>query len=281
MTRMASDTTSNPEIGSSVMVGPHLTNYHDRGSGDPVLLLHGSGPGVSAWANWRLTFRDLASDFRLVAPDQLGFGFTMSPGDQQFTKTAWVEHIIGFLDVMQLPRVHVIGNSFGGAIALALAGSYPERVDRLVLMGSAGARFDITPGLDAVWGYTPSRENMHALMRVFAYDQNLISDDLVDMRYAASARPGVQESFARMFPAPRQRWVDELAMPDDALRSLEPRTLIVHGRDDRVIPLSSSLTLLDRIPDARLHVFGRCGHWTQIEYADKFATLVRCFLTEV
>lgn len=280
MTHMAPDASSNPEIGSSVVVGPHLTNYHDHGTGDSVLLLHGSGPGVSAWANWRLTIRDLSPDFRLIAPDQLGFGFTVSPDDQKFTKAAWVEHIVGFLDAMDLARVHVIGNSFGGAIALALASAYPKRVERLVLMGSVGVRFDITPGLDAVWGYTPSRENMYALMRVFAYDQELISDDLVEMRYAASARPGVQESFARMFPAPRQRWVDELAMPDDSLRRLEQRTLIVHGRDDRVIPLSSSLTLLDRIPDAQLHVFGQCGHWTQIEYADQFAALVRGFLTE-
>ena len=270
---------ANPEIGKTITVGSHVTNYHDEGSGPTVLLLHGSGPGVSAWANWRLTYRDLAGTFRLVAPDQVGFGFTISPADQEFTKRIWLDHIVGFLDALGLDRVHVIGNSFGGAMALALAIQHPERVDRLVLMGSAGTAFELTPGLDAVWGYTPSVENMHSLMRIFAFDQSLISDDLVEMRYQASVRPGVQESFSRMFPAPRQRSVDALASREADLRALTQPTLIVHGRDDQVIPLSSSLQLLDWISDSQLHVFGRCGHWTQIEKASGFSALVADFLS--
>jgi 2-hydroxymuconate-semialdehyde hydrolase len=98
------------------------------------------------------------------------------------------------------------------------------------------------------------------------------------MRYQASARPGVQEQYARMFPAPRQRWVDAMAHPESAIHGIPHPTLLVHGRDDQVIPLQTSLTMLQWIGNSQLHVFGRCGHWTQIEHAAAFARLVRDFL---
>ena len=81
-----------------------------------------------------------------------------------------------------------------------------------------------------------------------------------------------------MFPAPRQRWVDALATPEDVISALPHRTLVVHGRDDQVIPLANAHRLLELIDDSQLHVFGRCGHWTQIEHADEFNALVARFL---
>jgi 2-hydroxymuconate-semialdehyde hydrolase len=141
-------------------------------------------------------------------------------------------------------------------------------------------RFPITPGLDAVWGYTPSFENMRRIMDVFAHDRRLVNDELAKLRYEASIRPGFQESFGAMFPAPRQRWVDALASPEAAIRALPHSTLVIHGRDDQVIPMSTSLTLAQWIPDAQLHLFGRCGHWTQIEHTERFVRLVGDFLAE-
>lgn len=99
----------------------------------------------------------------------------------------------------------MVGNSFGGAIALRVATQHPDRVDRLVLMGSVGVPFSITEGLDAVWGYTPSVQNMRRLLDVFAYSRELVTDELAEVRYRASIQPGFQESFASMFPAPRQQ----------------------------------------------------------------------------
>jgi len=270
----------NPEIGKTIATGPVQTNYHDVGSGEPVLLLHGSGPGVSAWANWRLTLPSLASDFRVLAPDLAGFGYTRTASEMVHTRQTWLDQIVSFLDALDVDRVHVIGNSFGGSMALALAIAHPERVDRMILMGSVGVPFELTPGLDAVWGYEPSFENMQAIMRIFAYNQSLIGDALVQMRYEASMRPGIQEAYAGMFPAPRQRWVDAMAHDENAIRALPHTTLMIHGRDDKVIPLSTSLTLLDWIDNSQLHVFGRCGHWTQIEHTNAFNRLVADFLRE-
>lgn len=272
--------TGNPEIAQSIVAAGIRTNYHDIGHGYPVLLIHGSGPGVSAWANWRLVMPELAKQARVIAPDMVGFGYTERPAGLRYTMEAWVAQAIGLLDALHIECADLIGNSFGGALALALAIRHPHRVRRLVLMGSVGVKFPITPGLDAVWGYTPSLEDMRKLLDIFAFDRSLVNDELAKLRYEASIRPSFQESFAAMFPAPRQRWVDAMASNEDDIRRLPHQALIIHGREDQVIPLSNSLTLASWIPRAQLHVFGQCGHWTQIEHASRFAQYVRAFLAE-
>lgn len=272
---------TNPEIGKSIVAAGIKTNYHDVGEGYPVILVHGSGPGVTAYANWRLNIPYLSQFYRVIAPDMVGFGYTEQPEGYEFSLDNWVQHIIGVMDALDIQKAHIVGNSFGGGLAIATALRYPERVGRLVLMGAAGTKFKLTEGLDAVWGYQPSIENMRKLLDLFAYDRSLVSDELAEVRYKASIRPGVQESFASMFPAPRQRWIDSLASSDEELKSLSNETLIIHGREDRVVPLSSSLHLAEVIDRAQLHVFGRCGHWTQIEHTDRFNRLVADFFNEI
>ena len=271
---------ANPEIGRSIKAAGIETNYHDVGEGFPVLMIHGSGPGVSAWANWRLVMPALAEQRRVIAPDMAGFGYSERRGVRDYNMDAWVDQAVGLLDALGLAQADLVGNSFGGALALALAIRHPQRVRRLVLMGSVGVPFTITPALDAVWGYQPSIEEMRHLLDLFAWDRNLVNDELAKLRYEASVRPGFQESFSAMFPAPRQRWVDAMASREEDIRALPHETLVIHGRDDQVIPLSNSILLADWISRSQLHVFGRCGHWTQIEHAARFARLVGDFLAE-
>lgn len=271
---------ANPEIGRKVRTGVFETNYHDQGQGDPVMLVHGSGPGVTAWANWQLVIPRLAERFRVVAPDMAGFGYTERPSGQEYNMKTWLKHALDFLDALGLEKVNLIGNSFGGALSLALTAHHPERVKRLILMGSVGVPFEITPALDEVWGYEPSVENMRRMMDTFAYDRSLVSDELAQMRYQASIRPGVQEAYAAMFPAPRQRWVDAMTTPEDKIRAINQETLIIHGREDQVIPLETSLKLHQLIDRSQLHVFGRCGHWTQIEHTARFCRLATDFFLE-
>ncbi|OWW20264.1 alpha/beta fold hydrolase [Noviherbaspirillum denitrificans] len=272
--------TANPEIAYSIRANGILTNFHDTGNGFPVLMIHGSGPGVSAWANWRLTMPELARRCRVIAPDMAGFGFSERREGIAYKLDTWVAQAVGLLDALDIQQADVVGNSFGGALALAMAIRHPKRVRRLVLMGSVGVPFTITEGLDAVWGYEPSFEAMRNMLDIFAYDRALVNDELAKVRYEASIRPGFHESFSAMFPAPRQRWVDAMASREEYIRALPHETLIVHGREDKVIPLSNSLTLSQWITRSQLHVFGRCGHWTQIEHAARFARLVGDFLTE-
>jgi 2-hydroxymuconate-semialdehyde hydrolase len=175
--------------------------------------------------------------------------------------------------------VDIIGNSMGGAIALSIAAARPQAVRRLVLMGSMGVAMALPKGLDAVWGYTPGAEQMRRVIGLFAHNRDLITDELVELRYRASLNPPVRDSWAAMFPEPRQRWVDDLALSGAELAAIGAPVLLVHGRDDRVVPWrSSSAQLVDLLPDARLHVLSRCGHWTMIERTADFLAVVQPFL---
>ena len=272
--------TNNPEIGKSILANGIQTNYHEHGQGEPVLLIHGSGPGVTGWANWRLTIPALAENFQVIAPDIVGFGYTERPADVLYNMEIWLNHILGFMDALGIEKAHIVGNSFGGGLALAMAIRTPQRVGRLVLMGSAGLPFKLTEGLDRVWGYTPSIDNMRGLLDLFAFDRSRVTDDLARMRFEASIRPGIQEAFAQMFPAPRQNSVNSLASDEVAIKALPHTTMIVHGREDKIIPLASSYELFSMIQQAQIHVFGQCGHWTQIEHATRFNKLISDFFTE-
>ena len=269
----------NPEIGHVLDAGGIATNYHDHGEGRPVLLIHGSGPGVSSWANWRFTIPELARNFRVIAPDVVGFGFTERPAGFEYTRRNWTEHLLAVIDALDLTELDVVGNSFGGAMALSLASALPERIGRVVLMGAVGVHQEISAGLDAVWGCVTSFENLKEVTLLFAHDSSRITDDLVRLRFEAFNRPEVADAWAQMFPAPRQRWLDEMALPDDQIRRIEQEVLLVHGREDRVIPLSSSRAMSELLPHNDLHEFGECGHWVQIEAGPRFVRLVTDFLT--
>jgi len=270
---------ANSEIGSRIEVNGIGTNYHDMGEGHPTLFIHGSGPGVTAWANWRLNLPVLAKQMRVVAPDMIGFGYTDRPDDQTYSLERWRDHLIGLADALELETFDIIGNSFGGALAISMAVHHPDRVRKLVLMGSAGLEFPMTEGLDSVWGYEPSVEAMRQLLDIFAFDNSLVSDDLAEMRYRASIQPGFQEAFSAMFPAPRQRHISALATPEEKVAEIACPTLIFHGREDLVVPMESSLRLFQLIKNAQLCMFGCCGHWTQIEKLNQFNSLVADFLT--
>ncbi len=273
----------NPEIGENVDVDGIATNYITAGEGPPLILIHGSGPGVTAFANWRGVIPDFAQHFTCYAPDTLGFGYTDFPDDiDGFSMERWVAHLVGFMDALGIAKAHFIGNSYGGALTLAIATRHPDRVAGIVLMGSAGrAEFQMTKGLEEVWGYQPSLDNMRELMRTFAHNPGLVKEEIVHSRYEASIRPGAQEKYSSLFPEPRQRWLSELSTSDDKLGAMTQPTLIVHGREDVIVPYERSIRFAEIIPNSELHVFGNCGHWTQIEMRERFVELVIPFLRRI
>jgi pimeloyl-ACP methyl ester carboxylesterase len=269
-----------PEIGATVDAHGIETNYLEVGHGDTVILIHGSGPGVTAYANWRLVMPALAQRFRVLAPDMVGFGYSGRPASIKYGVQTWADQVIGLMDTLRVPRAHIVGNSFGGAIALRIATQHPERVGKLVLMGSMGVPFPIMQGLERVWGYEPSVQNMRKVLDVFTYSRNIVNDELAEVRYRASIQPGFQESYAKMFPAPRQRWVEAMCTPEDAIRQIPHRALILHGRNDQVIPLQTSLRLMNLIDAADLSVYSHCGHWLMIERSRDFNRSVHEFLRD-
>ena len=276
MTAVAKDI-ARPEIGKSITVDGSVTNYHDLGDGAPVLLIHGSGPGVTAWANWRLNMPELAKRFRVIAPDMFGFGYSDSKGRIE-DKRVWVDQVASLLDSLGIDKVSMVGNSFGGGITLAFMIAHPDRVERAVLMGPAGLDFPITPALDLVWGYQPSLEEMRASLKYLAWDHSRLTEDLIQSRYEASARPEAHDPYHATFGgADRQRNIAMLASREEDVAALQHETLILHGLFDQVIPLDSTVRLASLLPRADLHVFAECGHWVQIERMASFNRMVTEF----
>ena len=168
----------------------------------------------------------------------------------------------------------------GGAIALSLAAARPGRGAAHRADGLDGRGDGAAAGLDTVWGYTPGVAQMREVIGLFAHDRGLITDELVEMRYQASLNPPVRDSWAAMFPQPRQRWVDDLALSGAELAAVSVPVLLVHGRDDRVVPWRvSSAQLVDLLPDCTAaRAVGGCGHWTMIEKTADFLAVVQPFL---
>lgn len=268
-----------PEVQNSVKTGKYTTNYLEQGSGFPLIFIHGSGPGVSAYANWRLVLPKVAQVAHCYAPDMLGFGYSDKPTDVRYGMDIWTRQIVDFMDALNIEQADFVGNSFGGSLALSMAINHPSRVRKLVMMGPMGVYFPISYGLNEVWGYKPSAENMLKLIDLFCYNKKYATKELAQVRYQASVEPGFQEAFGSMFPEPRQNSVNEMSFSDEQIKKVAHPTLIVHGREDMVIPVSNSYKYIDLLDNAELHVFGHCGHWTQIERADDFAALVNNFIT--
>jgi pimeloyl-ACP methyl ester carboxylesterase len=260
--------------------GDYRTAYVRAGSGPDALLLHGSGPGVSALANWSITMTsELASDFTFWAPDIVGFGASECTSGRDLTHADRVRHVIAFIEAAELGRVSIVGNSMGGGLALAVAHQRPDLVNRLVLMGTAGVGFPLTPEVDELYGYEPSMEAMEGIIRLMAWDTSRVTPELVRMRYEATLAPGAQARFRRLFPAPRQQVIDDQALPDEALAGIEAPTLLIHGVHDRIVPLTAtSLHLAQVMPNADLLGLGRCGHWAQVERSATFRAALRRFL---
>jgi pimeloyl-ACP methyl ester carboxylesterase len=254
------------------------TSYLEAGSGETVLMLHGSGPGVSAQANWQNNIPVLAQHFHVLAPDIVGFGATDRPEDIVYSLRGWTDHVWAFLDSLGITTVRIVGNSLGGRIALQMATDQPERITKMVLMGAPGVGMTPTDGLAALRAYEPSHDAMRELLRnYFAVNPALITDELVAIRYEASIADGAYEAYRAMFFDPRHSG-SALGITESEVRAITTPTLLVHGREDRVVPVQVSVTMLGLLPHADLHVFSACGHWTQIERADEFSAVVTDYL---
>jgi 2-hydroxymuconate-semialdehyde hydrolase len=243
---------------------------------------------VTAWSNWQFALPALGEQFYCIAPDLAGFGATEHPKDSpngmRSWMRLWVDQCLALMDMLKIEKLHVVGNSMGGAIALHLLMDAPERFDRIVHMGPIGTPHQITPALDRLWGFydDPSVQMFRNIIRWFVYDDAFLADRLdsiAQTRFEAAMNADVQRSFKAMFPAPRQAALDDLVVPELALRRMNHPTLLVHGRDDHIVPMETSLYLLEHLPNVKLHVFGQCSHWIQVEYAKSFNQLLAQFFS--
>jgi 4,5:9,10-diseco-3-hydroxy-5,9,17-trioxoandrosta-1(10),2-diene-4-oate hydrolase len=255
--------------------------------GTPVVMLHGGGPGASAWSNFGRNLPVFAARFRTLMVDQPGFGRSARPAVTGHYFTFAADALAALLSELGIGRVHLIGNSLGGGTAVRFALRFPERVGRLVLMGPGGLSLNVfapdpTEGVKALMEFGappgPSREKLAAFLRTLVYDQALVTDELVEERFAAASDPAALAAMASMGAS----FFDPASAQDGLLwreaHRLRAEVLLIWGREDRVNPLDGALVALKLIRRAQLHVFGRCGHWAQLEKFDEFNQLTISFL---
>lgn len=269
--------------------GLHL-HYHE--AGDPasatVLLLHGGGPGASAWSNFGRTLAVLAGRFHVLAVDQVGFGRSGKPTEfakQYFAASA--DAIAELLDTVGIAKAHCVGNSLGGGTSVRLALDHPDRAGRLVLMAPGGLGLNVfapdpTEGIKKLYAFAappgPAKEKLAEFLRTLVFDPSLITDELVEERFEHAADPATLASMQAMGASFMRPGAAEQAMLWRDAHKLRQRVLLVWGREDRVNPLDGALVPLKLIPRAQLHVFGGCGHWAMVEKFDEFNALVTQFL---
>ena len=259
-------------------------HYHELGSADApkLILIHGSGPGASGWSNYNRNAEYLAKRFHVLIPDLPGFGQSdMKPAGSPIPGW-WANCMLGFLDALGIAKAHFVGNSMGGMTTLKLALEHPERIDKMLLMGPGGGTPIMSvwpsPGIQTLVGAYEGEGITAAKVKSFIsaclYDQSVITDELVEQRLKAAMDPRiVANPPMRMGPGgpPEELWRDA------RLTKLPHETLIVWGRDDRVLPLDNGMILLKQIPNAQLHVIPKCGHWVMWEQADMFNRITESF----
>jgi 4,5:9,10-diseco-3-hydroxy-5,9,17-trioxoandrosta-1(10),2-diene-4-oate hydrolase len=258
----------------------------DRGGGLPLVMLHGGGPGASAWSNFGSALPRFAAEFRTLLVDQPGFGGSDRPPVEGNYYRHAADHVVALLDELGIDRVHLLGNSLGGGTAMRLALSHPDRVGRLVLMGPGGLSLNLfhadpTEGVQRLmdFGADPTREALRAFISTMVVNQDLVTDELVEERFADATAPGAQEAMREMGMS---FWNPETAEDGMLWREahrLRRPTLLTWGREDRVNPIDGAFAALKLIPRAQLHVFPNCGHWAQIEAAEEFADVTSAFLS--
>jgi 4,5:9,10-diseco-3-hydroxy-5,9,17-trioxoandrosta-1(10),2-diene-4-oate hydrolase len=251
----------------------------------PVVMLHGGGPGASAWSNFGPNLPVFAGHFRTLMVDMPGFGRSDKPPvtGNYFTFAAGA--LAGLLGELGIGRVHLVGNSLGGGTAVRFALDQPERAGRLVLMGPGGLNLNVlapdpTEGVRALAAFPadPTEEKLAAFLRTLVYDQRLITDELVKERFAAASDPEALAAMASLGASFFDPATAEQGMLWREAHRLRQDVLLIWGREDRVNPLDGALVALKLIRRAQLHVFSRCGHWAQLEKFDEFNRLVIGFL---
>ena len=284
-------TATNPTTGTSEltyentsrMVATRRWNIHINEAGtehdQTIVLLHGSGPGATGWTNFSPNIPALAAHYRVIAVDMPGWG--------ESDPVTWQERdhstaLLDLLDALEIEQATIIGNSMGGGTTLRFGYEHPERVHRLITMGSSSGSptlmgpAGLTEGLKILQkGYRhPSFETLKELVDVMTFNSDFATDELIQSR----------TDMVQAYPEHAQNFIDGtgkkavVELDHARLREITVPVLLFHGRDDRVVHFEHSLKLTSLVPNSRLHLINQCGHWLQIEHAQEFTDQVLHFL---
>lgn len=254
-------------------------HYHDLGKGEPVIFLHGAGPGANSWQNFHASIAPFSKSYRTLLVDLPQFGKSQKIQIEGPRLSFGARVIRDFMDALGLRRAFFVGNSFGGQIAVKVAIDYPERVRSFAIIGSAPVVHSLfcpmpVEGVKLMATYYrenggPTLEKMRHYLQTMLYDQQFVTEDLIRQRFEASIDPELVRLNQGPVP-PRQDLTSEFS------RVTAP-ALVIWGLDDRFGALDVGLLMTRAFQDARMHIFSKCGHWAQIERADECNALLLSF----
>jgi len=272
-----------------IKVGNLKTRYWTLGDkGTSVILIHGLAASADIWM---YNVKALAEQHRVYVPDLVGFGRSDKPGSS-FSAFDYTPFLDGFINTMNIDRGSLVGQSMGGGIALRYALQFPQKVNKLVLVDSAGLGKEVTralrlmsvPLVGELFSYSVrSRIAVELAFKFSVRNSALITNDLVDFYYDISSQPGFWECFLRILrqfiniDGQREEIVDPIM--NNLYRIIQP-VLIIWGKEDQILPIKHGHLSKEKLPNAELKIMDGCGHIPFFERSDEFNRLVLKFLAE-
>jgi 4,5:9,10-diseco-3-hydroxy-5,9,17-trioxoandrosta-1(10),2-diene-4-oate hydrolase len=270
-----------------IEVGNLKTRYWALGDkGTVVILIHGLGASADIW---RYNVEALAEQHRVYVPDVIGFGRSDKPGPS-FSPFDYTPFLDDFLNILNIERASLVGQSLGGAIALHYALQFPQKVSKLVLVDSAGL------GKEVIWTLRlmslplvgelvshPSRKGVELFFKFAVRDPALVTKDFVDLYYNFFSQPGFQKfllKIVRSIINVAGAREEVLAPLMDNLYKITQPALIIWGEKDRVLPLKHAYRGKEKLPNAELKIIEGCGHIPFFERPEEFNKLILEFLSE-
>lgn len=259
--------------------GGILTHYVEMGEGVPTILIHGGGAGADGWGNWRTCLPLFAQHCHAMAIDLVGFGRSDVPDPATFTysQDARDQQLADFIVALNYDgKVNLVGNSTGGLTAMGASMLVPDKVDKLILMGSAGIETGVNTPLKALTEYDFTEKGIRRIISSLANPNFKPSDDLIAYRHQLSIDPETRAGYSAFMG-----WIGEqkgLHRPEEFIAKVKHKSMVVHGKDDAVVPLSSGLRLLELIENSWGYLVPHCGHWAMLEYPEEFTSVVLEFL---
>lgn len=246
------------------------------GSGFPILMIHGSGPGASTMGNWRLVLQPLAEQYRIHAMDLIGFGESgRRPAPPYFDIDLWLRQCRAQIDRMPGERIGIIGHSLSGALALKLAASEP-RISKVLTTGAMGAAFVVNEDTVRCWTSPPDRPALLAMARGLIHDQRHVTEAWIAGREKVLFEDvGYAPYFNAMFEGDRQTYADAAVLTADELSRVRCDVTMIHGREDRAFPPGISIELAGKLPQADLILLARCSHSIALEFPEKLLSAAK------
>jgi pimeloyl-ACP methyl ester carboxylesterase len=269
--------------GEYVPVDGTRIRYLSRGCGPPVLLIHGLGQSLEVW--W-FNIGPLSEHYRVYAMDLPGHGFSDKPA-VDYTLSLFAKYVVGFMDALDIRRASLVGHSLGGGISMGMAVSQPDRVDKIVLVDSGslsgkiplGYRLCMLPVVGDILVRPTIKSEVRRRTKKAFYNPDLLTDDMVDLNCRLLRIPGVKDTMLSLIRNAGGLKVKnaEVAISDN-LCTIKAPTLLIHGAQDRAVPLDSARNACQLIPDSRLEIIEECGHCPHLEKPSKFNRAVESFL---